>query len=182
MKTILFATDNDRKIGEAKAACRDFGIDIRQIKLEIDEIQSHDPLKISLHKASRAFELAEKPVVITDTSWNIPALSGFPGGYMKEVADWFTPEDFLTLLAGKQDRRVSFTETIVYKDSRQTKTFSKEFWGEFADKPRGSGLSIEQVAVFDGKTIGEKRGQGKFSHEPKEYVWYDFAKWFSANH
>jgi len=159
MKTILFATTNDRKIREAQAACKQFGIIIKQIKLDIDEIQSHNPQIIAKRKAQTAYSLIQKPVVITDTYWNIPALRGFPGGYMKDIAKWFRPEDFLSLVKNKSDKRISFTESIVYKDRNRAKMFSKEFWGVFSDKPKGSGNSIEQVAEFNGYTIGERRDQ-----------------------
>ncbi len=178
MKTIFFATGNDRKLREAIAGCEGFEIKIEQIKIHIDEIQSHDPLEISRHKVNSAFEIVKKPVIISDTSWNIPALNGFPGGYMKDVAQWFTSEDFLNLIKDKEDKRVCFIETLVYKDSKQTKIFSKEFWGKFSTKPRGTGNSIEQVAEFDGFTIAERHDQNKFSHDPKDYIWIEFAKWF----
>jgi len=178
MKTILFATTNDRKIREAQAACKQFDINIKQVKLDIDEIQSHNPQIIAKRKAKTAHSLVQKPVVVTDTYWNIPALQGFPSGYMKDVAAWFKPEDFLNLIKNKSDKRISFTESIVYKDKTRTKIFSKEFWGVFSDKPKGTGNSIEQVAEFNGYTIGERRDQGKLSHDPKDYIWSDFAKWY----
>lgn len=179
VKTILFATGNDRKLGEARLACDPFGIEIKQIKLDIDEIQSHDPLVISRHKADQAFGLAKVPVVVTDTSWSFPALNGFPGGYMKDVVEWFTEDNFLNLLRSEKDRRVSFTETITYKDANQTKVFSKEFWGIVVEAPRGGGNSLENVVEFEGYTLGERRDQGGFSHKPEDYIWHDFAKWFS---
>jgi XTP/dITP diphosphohydrolase len=180
MKTILFATGNGRKLAEAQAACKDFGIEIQQAKLDIIEVQSHDPQTISAHKATQAFELVKAPVVVTDTSWNIPGLKGFPGGYLKDVSAWFEPEDWLALMAAKTDRRISFTETIIYTDATQTKTFSKKYWGEIVTKPRGIGESIEQVAEFEGHTLGERRAQGTFIHDPKDYVWYVFAKWLDS--
>ena len=180
MKTILFATSNERKIKEAVAGCNGFDIKIEQVKLKIDEIQSHDPSEISLHKASSAFEITKKPTIISDTSWNIPSLNGFPGGYMKDVANWFSVEDFLNLVKEKEDKRVCFIETLVYKDDKQTKVFSKEFWGEFADKPKGeNGNSIEKVAAFGGFTIAEKRDKGELSHKVEDYIWIEFARWFS---
>ncbi|SRR5258707_11106536 len=178
MKTVLFATGNERKLREALEGCKGFDFKIEQVKIDIDEIQSHDPSKISLNKANAAFEVTKKPTIISDTSWKIPALKGFPGGYMKDVANWFTPSDFLNLMKGKKDKRLCFTETLVYKDSKQTKVFSKEFWGEFASAPKGTGISIEQVAKFDGFTIGERRDQGKMSYEAKDYIWVEFARWF----
>jgi len=120
-----------------------------------------------------------QPVVVTDTYWNIPALNGFPGPFMKFVAGWFTSEDFLNLMKDKTDRRVSFTESITYKNAKRTKVFSKEYWGVIVKNPRGTGNSIENVAEFEQVTLGERRQQREYSHKPEEYIWWDFAKWFS---
>lgn len=179
MKYITFATTNQRKINEAKAALADFGITVETKGLEIDEIQSHDPVKIAKFKAAEAFRLTGAPVVITDTSWEFRALNGFPGGYMKDVASWLKPTDFINLLKDYEDKTVSFIESIVYQDEKQTKIFSQKYDGLCADKPRGEGNSIEQVAEFDGFTIAERHDQGGFSHDPKEYIWYQFANWYS---
>ena len=51
----------------------------------MDEIQHHDPLKITEAKVKSAYEKAGQPVVVNDSSWEIPVLGGFPGGYMKDV-------------------------------------------------------------------------------------------------
>ena len=181
MKTIFFATTNDRKIREAEVACREFDIKVKQVNLDIEEIQSNNPDDIGRDKVNKAFVKIQKPVVITDTSWNIPSLNGFPSGYMKDVANWFESDDFLNLVKDKKDRRIAFTESIFYKESKQIKKFSKEFWGEFSDKPKGAGNSIEQVAMFDGLTIGESRDKGRLSHDPEDYVWGDFARWYSRH-
>jgi len=178
MKHIILVTGNGRKLGEAKAALKDFDIGVSNIKLDIDEIQARNPIAIAKHKANEAFNQINKPVVVTDTSWDIPTLNGFPGGYMKDVADWFMPRDFIVLLSSHKDKSISFMETIVYQDDKQTKVFSQKFRGIIADKPRGTGNSIEQLAEFDGYTIGERQQKGRFSYDPKDYVWYKFAQWF----
>lgn len=179
MKYITFATTNSRKIGEANAALKDFNITVEPKQLEIDEIQDRDPIKIAKSKADEAFRQTGQPVVVTDTSWEIPALNGFPGGYMKEVGDWFDAQDFINLLKDYDDKTVSFIESIVYRDANQTKVFSQKFSGIIVDSPRGEGSSIEQVAEFDGHTIAERHQQGRFSHDPKEYIWYKFGQWYS---
>ena len=178
MKSILFVTGNRRKLGEAKLGCDLFGIEITNQAFDIDEIQSHNPQAVAEHKARAAYELAKQPVVVTDTCWSIPALGGFPGAYMKDVADWFTEQDFLNLMTDKSDHSISFTENIAYYDDKEVKLFSKEFWGHIVP-PRGSGNSIENVAEFDGKTLGERREEGGYSHAREEYIWADFAKWYS---
>lgn len=178
MNKILFATSNSRKLGEARLGCQLFGIEVEQITLDLKEIQSDNPVEISEYKAKAAFKSVEKPVVVTDTYWSFPSLNGFPGSFMKYVSEWFKSEDFLNLMRGKSNRRVSFTESITYKDSSQVKTFSKEYWGLITDNPRGIGNSIENVAEFEGVTLGERRQRGGYSHKPEEYIWYDFARWF----
>ncbi|NTW61541.1 hypothetical protein HGB24_02555 [Candidatus Saccharibacteria bacterium] len=178
MKHIVLVTGNSRKLGEAKAALVDFGIEVKNKQFDIDEIQSHNVTAIAKDKALKAYKLVAEPVVVTDTSWDIPALRGFPGGYMKDVANWFDANDFINLLKGHDDRSISFTETIVYQDDKQTKVFSQKFTGKIADSPRGTGNSIERLAEFDGFTIGERQQQGRFSHDPKEYVWYQFGQWY----
>jgi len=179
MKSIIFVTGNDRKVGEAKQSCDLFDIEVLNQPVNIDEIQSSDASKISEHKARVAYEAIAKPIVVTDTFWSIPALNGFPGAYMKEVAEWFSEHDFVNLLKDKDDKRVMFSENITYFDGTELKTFGHEYWGTIVE-PRGSGISIENVCEFDGTTLGEKRAIGGFGHKPEEYVWYDFAKWYAS--
>jgi len=178
MKEIVFVTGNMRKLGEAKSSCDLFKITVIQKTLSIDEIQSHDPSLIALRKAADAYEQLKKPLVVNDAYWTIPSLSGFPGGYMKDVADWFTPTEFLALLRDKADRSVIVTECVVYKDEQTVKVFTKEFYGEIATEARGKGNSIEQVAVFNGLTLAEHHDQDQFSEKPEDQLWYEFAQWY----
>jgi non-canonical purine NTP pyrophosphatase (RdgB/HAM1 family) len=182
MNRIVFSTGNQRKIKEARASCNLFGIEVVPVKIDFDEIQSHDPIAISLKKVDDAFALSGEPaIVIADTSWSIPSLNGFPGGYMKDVAEWFTPEDFISLMSGKNDRTIIFRESVIYKDEHETKVFSKEYEGVVVDTPRGEdGNSLDKIAEFDGRTLAESHDAGQTSHDPKEYVWFEFAEWFAA--
>jgi len=181
MNKIHFSTGNKRKIKEARASCDLFGIEIIPIELHFNEIQSHDPITISMQKVEDAYKIAGKSaIVVTDTSWSIPSLNGFPGGYMKDVAEWFKPEDFINLLSDKDDKTIIFRESIVYKDATEVKLFSREYAGVVVNTPRGNnGNSFDKVAEFNGKTFAEHQDQDQTSHRPEEYVWYEFAKWFS---
>jgi len=178
MKVIKFATGNQRKIAEANAACKDFDIVVEPVKVEIDEIQHHDPLEIAKHKARAAQQAVGEPVVVTDASWAIPGLNGFPGGYMSDVESWFNADDFIALMSDKSNRAISYTENIIYCNGENVKVFSETYEGVVVDSPRGVGNSIETVAEFDGKTISERREEGGFTHNPDDYVWDQFAQWF----
>jgi non-canonical purine NTP pyrophosphatase (RdgB/HAM1 family) len=181
MNKILFSTGNQRKIKEARAACELFNIEVVPVSYEFNEIQSHDPLVISKQKVEDAYKLAgESAIVVADTSWSFPALNGFPGGYMKDVAEWFAPEDFINLMASKEDKSIIFRESIVYKDANEIKVFSKEYKGSISDYPRGNdGNAIDKVALFNGRTLAESHDLGETSHNPEDFIWYEFAKWFS---
>lgn len=176
---IYFITGNARKVGEAKLACEPAGIEVVQRQVEIDEIQSTRPGAISIDKAEKAYNLAKKPLVVTDSFWRIPALNGFPGAYMKDVANWFSSEDFLSLTEKKENKKIFFSENITYKDAKTIKQFTQEYEGIIVAEPRGTGNSIENVAEFEGFTLGERREQGGYSHRPEDYVWSDFVEWFS---
>ncbi len=181
MNKIALATTNTRKMAEAVAGCTPYGIEVVQVLLDIEEIQSADFTKVALAKAIEAYRQANEPVAVTDTAWQIPALKGFPGAYMKEVAEWLTPQDFLNLIAPYSDRRICFIESIAYKDAETEKVFSREFWGELLTESRGAkGTSIETLAAFNGRTIAESHDQGVTSHNPNDYIWADFAKWYST--
>lgn len=178
---VPFATRNARKLGEATLGCQSFGVSIEQVDVVFQEIQSKDPAEITLHKSLQAFDQLGTPVVVADTFWAIPALNGFPGAYMKEVARWFGPQDFINLLLPYRDKRLCLTETVVYRDDEQHRIFSGEYWGGISPTPRGQGIAIEQVAEFNGQTIAERRNQGHYSHEPQEFIWSEFAEWYARS-
>ena len=180
MEQIIFSTGNNRKVQEARAACTRFDIIVIQKELAIDEIQSHSPVDIAIHKAQEAYALLGAPVVINDSSWNIPALNGFPGGYMKDVNEWLETDDSLNLMNAKSDRRVCTTEHVVYRDSADTKIFTKAIWGEIATTAWGYGKGVEQVALYKGRAIGEYQQAGELIVPPEDDIWIDFANWFSA--
>jgi XTP/dITP diphosphohydrolase len=184
MKTILFATSNPRKIQEANNTLAGYDITVEPLKVDIDEIQHQDSAEITKAKARAAYEVIHKPVVVSDTSWEIPALNGFPGGYMKDVSDWFTAEDWLTLMARHDDKTIYCHEHIAYFDGDTVEHFVTSYKGTFIDEPRGrvaAGESIEQVVIlYGGLTLAEYVAQGKIASagETLEH-WKQFAEWYS---
>ena len=180
---LALVTGNSLKLQAAKAVCDEFAIELEALDLPVDEIQSHDPEKITLHKVKQAYKLAGRPVVVQDTHWNILALRGFPGAYMRYVSEWFKPEDFLALMAGKKDRTVIRTHSVAYYDGKRSKLFSKDFMGVIAEEARGhDGYSIDEVVITAGQTRTNAEiheTDGASSIKPEDSAWYDFAKWYN---
>ena len=185
MSNVIFVTGNANKFYEASHICERYGITLEQQVFDIDEIQSHDPLKIVEAKVQSAYEHAQSPVVVNDSSWEIPALGGFPGGYMKDVTSWLSTEDFMNLMAPKADKRILLHESVAYYDGKTLTTFTFTRGGKFVDDPRGNSLPTFSRLVqmdTDDMTISEIFDKGDWDTESEdEYKhWFDFAKWYQG--
>ena len=182
-KTINFATGNARKIAEARKCLSGFAIGVIAINVEIDEIQHHNPIEITKAKARAAYEVTHEPVVVQDTSWSIPALGGFPGGYMKDVAKWWQPEDWMRILEG-QDRRIICQEHLAFCDGNQVVHFDMHYDGTFVTSPRGNdGNSLDKtVSLYaNGKTLAQMHDDGDIASASDGLEhWQQFAQWYAA--
>lgn len=180
---LYFVTGNEHKYAIAQAKAKARGIKIEQVVLEIDEIQGEDPELIARDKAQKAYDLVGKPVVITDDSWSITALNGFPGAYMKSVNHWFTPQNFIDLLQGAEDRSVILHQYLVYQDDKQTVTFQKDLYGQVSTEARGSSyVPWRRVAIMEfanGKTLAELDSTDELDDNVKDRLdaWEDFFNW-----
>lgn len=182
MKKVLFATGNSRKIQEANKTLEPYGIEVESVSLDIDEIQHSDSVEIAKAKARAAYEVVHQPVVVSDTTWEIPALGGFPGGYMKDVSSWFDAKDWLALMARHEDKTIYCHEHVAYFDGEDLQHFVSTYTGKFINEARGridAGESIEQVVILYGdQTMAEFSAKGELASagEVLEH-WKSFGEW-----
>ncbi len=192
MRPIAFASSNSEKFATAKYICEKEGIPIEQVFVDIDEIQGENPELIIKDKARRAFETYGKPVIVSDDSWDIPALNGFPGAYMKSMNDWFTPDDFLRLLNGITDRRAILHQYLAYVDETQTIVFSGDLQGTILEEARGefiphkAWMSVIAMNGDNGQSLSEVFGSGKQlekgRHDNRPETWHEVVKWYKESH
>ncbi len=185
MKEILFATSNSRKISEATATLKSYDIDVTPVSVEIDEIQHHDPADIAQAKARAAFAVVGKPVVVSDTSWEIPALGGFPGGYMKDISAWLDAADWQSLMARHDDKTIYCHEHVAYFDGEQLQHFVSTYTGRFVDEPRGRVDDTESferlVVLYGGQTMAEQLAAGDIASAGESLDhWKQFGEWASV--
>lgn len=187
MPSIYFASTNDHKIQIADYVCSQAKIDIKPVQLDINEIQGEDPELIVRDKVLRAFEQLGMPVVVTDDSWDIRALNGFPGAYMKSINQWFVAEDFIRLMSGIADRYVTLRQYLAYTDGNKTEIFNNDIHGQIINEVRGrndkSPSATVTVLDYDNdKTIAEVMEQGTDAlaarYKSMPDVWHIFAEWF----
>ncbi len=191
MKSIYFATTNKEKIQIAQTVCSEADITVQPVALDIDEIQGENPEVIVRDKAKRAFEQLGKPVVVSDDTWDIPSLKGFPGAYMKSINYWFTPDDFLRLMKGVENREIILHQYIAYTDGRVTKVFKNDMSGQIINEARGKSEKSPNMTVTvldsdNGKTIAEVLDQGeeavvaRYKNQPD--AWHGFVEWYKNIH
>jgi non-canonical purine NTP pyrophosphatase (RdgB/HAM1 family) len=178
---ISYVTGNQTKFENAQKFFTEYGIEVEQLALKIDEIQSGDSLEIAIDKAKKAFEVEKKPLFVNDATWIIPALKGFPGPFMKYINQWFEPVDFIHLMQGKDDRRIILRDSIVFINENGHEVFTHNHVG----------VILEQVALFEyknptdvvislsnsKKSIAEEKAGGSFFIENEDKVWKDFVLW-----
>lgn len=188
MTTLYFATTNQEKIQIAQTVCAGKNITIKPVALEIDEIQSEDSEVIVRDKALRAYKQLGMPVVVSDDTWDIKALKGFPGAYMKSINYWFSPQDFIRLMKGIDDRRITLHQYLAYTDGNITEVFKNDMDGKIIDEARGKNEKSPNMTVTvldsdNGKTIAEVFEQGAEGvierHKNRPDVWHGFVDWYS---
>ena len=181
MNRIIFATGNERKIKEAIITLEPLAIAVDYKSIDIDEIQHHNPAEITKAKARASYEVIHEPVVVQDTSWSIPALGGFPGGYMKDIAEWWEAEDWTQLMERHEDKTIYCHEHVAYFDGEQLQHFEHTYEGFFTSLPQGEwGNSIEKVVCLYGdKTLAEIHDtDGIASAGEILHHWREFGEWF----
>jgi len=183
MKQVLFATGNLRKIQEASKTLKMYNISVKPVSIKIDEIQHKESIEITKAKAIAAYKVTHKPVVVSDTSWEIPALGGLPGGYMKDIATWLESEDWLCIMSRHKDKTIKCHEHIAYFDGEELRHFSASYSGKFIDEIKGridSSESFERCVIMYGdKTMAEQSADsGVASAGEALDHWKQFGEWF----
>lgn len=179
MKRIFYITGNKYKFKSAKRYAEKFGFDLVQKKLnEIEEIQSHSIEYVVKGKAKQAFKIIKKPLIVSDSGWNIPSLNGFPGPYMHDINQWFKAEDFLNLIKSKKDKSIILEHIICAISSKGLRLFKKRVKGKFIDHPRGSGLSSDRIIILDNNkyTIAENQNNNQESTDDTD-IWRKIYHW-----
>lgn len=148
---ITFITGNQNKLREAEAI---LGIQLQHHDIDLDEIQSLDPLVISNHKVMQGWNEIKKPLFVLDQSIYINCLNGFPGPLIKWFWEKVTLQKICEIANYYNDKKV-YTETIItYYDGKDIKHFTGRIDGTIASEPKGSkGWGWDPMFIPDGQTI-----------------------------
>jgi non-canonical purine NTP pyrophosphatase (RdgB/HAM1 family) len=183
MKSLVFVTGNAHKFDNGSRICNQHGIELHQKELDITEIQDNDGELVARDKAQKVYNLLQEPLIITDDSWIVPGLGGFPGVYMHAVNEWFTSEDWLRLTKDLEDRRIIMRQFLVYQDKDGQRVFVGDVLGTLLKQIQGASNHPNlSIIAFDnsGFSVAEQRARGESLTGANATVWHEFAPWYTT--
>ena len=178
-----FATGNEHKIEEARAALAQHKIDVKKFeegnKIEIQHTNleeiANSALALIVHKT-------DKPVFVEDSGLFVHHLNGFPGPYSSYVFETIGSEGVLKLLEGAKTRKAEFRSSVAFgMKGKWLATFSSATEGTIQMQARGtSGFGFDPIFVpmWTQKTFAEMELKEKtiYSHRAKAIsklaLWY----------
>lgn len=157
MKHPVFITGNQNK---ADYLAKTLGIELEHQKIDLDEIQSVNPLEIVEHKVRQAYDMIQKPVLVEDVSLVFNALNGLPGPFIKFFVEAENGlENLCRMLDGFEDRSAFASVVYGYFDGETLEIIPGKMDGMIATSPRGEGGygwdKIFEPQGYDGLTRAE---------------------------
>lgn len=182
LRKIYFATSNQNKIDEAKTI---LGIDIEGIGLDIDEIQSLDPIEVASKKALAYYDKVKKPIFIEEVALSFNALGRLPGNYIKDFYTELGNEGLCNLLKGKKSRTAVAQTTLVLIDNKgKQHVFIGKTKGRVPLKPKGAkGFAWDPIFIPDGakRTQAEMELEEKNKYSMRAKAFAKMKAWMEKN-
>lgn len=153
---ITFVTTNQAKVDSLSRTFEPRGVAIKQVAIELPELQVIDLRQIAEYKAHFAYEQLQIPLVVQDAGFFIDAWNGFPGAFVKFALQTLGLEGMLSLVDGRE-RGCAFRECLTYYDGVRLCSFDATIAGSLAPEPRGerqseSPTQLWKIFVPNGET------------------------------
>jgi XTP/dITP diphosphohydrolase len=183
---IYFASNNEYKSKELLDIINPElpeAMEIRPLKMKIEEIQSSDSEKIVRDKVVKAFSKVRRPLFVGHTGLYIEHFGDLPGGLTQIVWESLQADKFCEFF-GRTENTAAVARTMLgYCDGRNVITFEGEIKGSIASEPRGD-RSFQWDCVFipDGydKTFAEM-GDLKYEMSSRRLALQALVKYLKEN-
>ena len=175
--SVFFASSNKNKFEEAHSIASKFGMKLKFLKCHLQEIQADSLEEIARHKATQAFSLCLRPVLVEDDGIFIKSLNGFPGPYSSFVFDTIGNKGILRLVSTKRD--AVFRSIIAYCEKEgDVHLFSANVNGKISKNERGRRWGFDPVFIPSGKTrtYSQLKEKNQISH--RYLALRKFASWY----
>lgn len=150
MKKIIFVTHQKGKVDEAQKILGKSFL-LKQIDLDLEEIQAIESREIVRHKIKEAFRMIKKPVVVEDTSLYFAAWKGLPGALIRWFLKTVGCDGICQMMSGEKNREALAESVLVYGDGNVTKVFLGRIKGSVPLKPKGKfGFGWDSIFIPQG--------------------------------
>ena len=168
LSDIVVVTTSKNKLAEINEI---LGTNHKVSGLDIPEIQSLDLEEVITHKAREAYQKIKKPILVEDVSFEIKALKGLPGTFIKFFLKTLGTEGTVALVKGKNTKTKVTTAAAIY-DGKKLKIFEGTIYGTLSPKDRGEyGFGFDKVFIPVGykQTLAQMPPslKNKISHRAK---------------
>lgn len=134
MNNITFCTTNKEKIKEASEILE---IKINSIDLQIDEIQTLDPIKCVEKKAQAAYFQTKNPVLVEDTCLFFDAWNSLPGVFIDYFMKTIGNDGLIKLMKDETNRMAKAQTSISFHDGNKIITTTGIIKGTVAQQLKG---------------------------------------------
>ena len=174
MSKIVFATNNENKLREAREILAQLGIEVISQHEAGAECEPEENgvtfAENAIIKAKAVYDIVKCPVIADDSGLCVDALYGRPGVYSARYAP--KGQECAKLLSEMKDipddkRGAYFQCTIAYIDSDGYFTVSGKCVGKIGYEERGTnGFGYDPIFVYNEKTLAEmsEEDKNKISH------------------
>lgn len=173
MSTITVVTSNPNKAKEIAVILG--GGDITSQALEIHEIQSFDLEEIVRYKVTEAQKKIDASVLVEDVSFDIAALKGFPGPFVKFWEKNVGYDIAVQIAQTFGDDRVVARCGVGYADAERVLYAEGSVSGRLVSRREGEGFGFDFYFLPDGeqKTFSEMglAAKNKVSHRKRGFEW-----------
>jgi len=144
------------------------GTDHNVSKLDVPEIQSLNLDEVIAAKARATYQKIKRPVLVEDISFEIKALKGLPGPFIKFFLQTLGTEGTVKLV-GRSKTDTTVTAAVAIYDGKNLKIFKGKVFGTLSKKDRGvHGFGFDKVFIPKGyaKTYAQMppKLKNKISH------------------
>lgn len=160
------------------------GAKLQHMPIELEEIQSVDPVDVALHKVVDAYRIMGKPVFVEHTALSIRAWGGVPGGMTNAITAAMGLSNVCRAMRAFDDPYAEAISVIAFSDGSMKRTFVGSLPGEIAPRPRGNGYRWNPIFIPHGfdKTMGEMTEEEVLSISMRRRAILDFMRFLQSNY
>ena len=149
IKELTLVSGNKKKAEEVERILK---IPIKTLSLDIDEIQTMDQERLTLHKLNEAHRVVKGPVLVDDVSFEVKVWNGFPGPFIKWLLEEKNdPRLMLKMLGDEKDRKAKAVLVVGFHDGEKPYVFFGEVKCTVSYEIKGdNGFGWDKVFIPEG--------------------------------